>query len=39
MMNKPLMAMFSIKDLVAGRVGTVIPWVILLIIVGLIIIV
>jgi hypothetical protein len=39
LMNKPLMAMFSIKDIVAGSVGTVIPWFILLIIVGFIIIV
>ena len=33
LMNKPLMAMFSIKDIAAGSVGTVIPWLILLIIV------
>ena len=39
LMSKPLMAMFSIKDIVAGSVGTVIPWLILLIIVGFIIIV
>jgi len=39
LMNKPLMAMFSLKDIVAGSVGTVIPWLILLIIVGFIIIV
>ena len=39
LMNKPLMAMFSIKDIAAGSVGTVIPWLILLIIVGFIIIV
>jgi len=39
LMSKPLMAMFSIKDIAAGSVGTVIPWLILLIIVGFIIIV
>jgi hypothetical protein len=39
LMSKPLMAMFSIKDIIAGSVGTVIPWSILLIIVAIIIVV
>ena len=39
LMSKPLMAMFSVKDIVAGSIGTVIPWLILLMIVGFIIIV
>lgn len=39
LMSKTLMAMFSIKDILAGTIGTVIPWLILLIIVGFIIIV
>jgi lipopolysaccharide/colanic/teichoic acid biosynthesis glycosyltransferase len=39
LMSKPLMAMFSIKDIVAGSVGTVVPWCILLIIVAIIIVV
>ena len=34
-----LMPMFSIKNIVAGATGTVIPWTILLIIVGIIIII
>jgi hypothetical protein len=32
-------AMFSMKDIIIGRVGTVIPWVILLLIVAFIIII
>jgi len=39
MMNKQLIAMLSIKDIVAGSIGTVIPWLVLLIIVGFIIVV
>ena len=39
LMDKPLIAMLSIKDIVAGSVGTVLPWIILLLIVGFIIIV
>jgi len=34
-----LMPMFSIKNIVVGATGTVIPWTILLIIVGIIIII
>ena len=34
-----LMPMFSVKNIVAGATGTVIPWTILLIIVGIIIII
>ena len=39
LMNKQLIPMLSIKDIIAGSVGTVIPWLILLIIVGFIIII
>lgn len=34
-----MIPMFSIKDLIVGRIGTVIPWVILLFIVAFIIII
>jgi len=39
LMNKQFIPMLSIKDIIVGSVGTVIPWLILLIIVGFIIIV
>ena len=39
LMQKQLIPMLSIKNIVAGSVGTVVPWVILLILVGLIIII
>jgi hypothetical protein len=38
-MNKQLIPMLSIKDIIVGSIGTVIPWLILLIIVGFIIII
>jgi len=37
--GQSMIPMFSIKDLIVGRVGTVIPWVILLLIVAFIIII
>ena len=37
--GQAMIPMFSIKDLIVGRVGTVIPWVILLFIVAFIIII
>ena len=37
--GQAMIPMFSIKDLIVGRVGTVIPWVILLLIVAFIIII
>jgi hypothetical protein len=36
---KSLMALFSIKDIIEGSIGTVIPWLILLFIIGFIIVV
>ena len=39
LMNKQLIPMLSIKNIIAGSIGTVIPWLILLIIVGFIIII
>jgi hypothetical protein len=38
-MNKQLIPMLSIKNIVAGSVGTVVPWIILLIIVSIIILI
>jgi len=37
--NRQAIPMLSIKDIIIGSVGTVIPWVVLLIIVGFIIVV
>ena len=39
MSSYQLMPMFSVKDIVAGSIGTIIPWIILLIIVGILIII
>lgn len=39
LMNQPMMPMLSIKNIIVGSVGTVIPWVILLFIVCFIIII
>jgi hypothetical protein len=39
LLSSPLIPLFSIKDIIGGAVGTVIPWTILLIIVGFIIII
>ena len=39
LLNKQLIPMLSIKDIIIGSIGTVIPWLILLIIVGFIIII
>lgn len=39
LMNQPMMPMLSIKNIIVGGVGTVIPWVILLFIVCFIIII
>lgn len=39
LMNASLIPMFSIKNIIAGSMGTVIPWIILLIIVAFIIII
>ena len=37
LLGKPLVPMFYPKDIIVGMVGTNIPWIILLIIVGIII--
>jgi hypothetical protein len=37
--KNPMMAMFSIKDIYIGSVGLVLPWIVLLIIVGFIIVI
>ena len=39
LLSSPLIPLFSIKDIIGGAVGTVIPWTILLIIIGFIIII
>lgn len=39
LLRNPLIPLFSIKDIIGGAVGTVIPWTILLIIIGFIIII
>lgn len=39
LMNKQLIPMLSIKNIVAGSVGTVVPWIVLLIIVSIIILI
>lgn len=39
LMSQPMMPMFSIKNIIAGSVGTVLPWIILLLIVSFIIII
>lgn len=39
LLRSPLIPLFSIKDIIGGAVGTVIPWTILLIIIGFIIII
>jgi hypothetical protein len=39
MSSYKMMPMFSIKDIIIGSIGTTIPWIILLIIVGIIIII
>jgi len=39
LMGRQLMPMLSIKNIVAGSVGTVIPWIILLVIVAIIILI
>ena len=39
LMSRPMVPMFDIKGLVVGTIGTVIPWVVLLIIVAFIIVV
>jgi len=39
LMDKQLIPMLSIKDIIVGSIGTVIPWLILLIIVGFIIVI
>lgn len=39
LLSNPVMPMLSIKNIVIGSIGTVIPWTILLIIVGMIIII
>lgn len=39
LMSQPMMPMFSIKDIIVGSIGTVLPWLILLIIVSFIIII
>ena len=39
LMDKPMMPMMPIKNIIIGSVATVIPWFVLLIIVGFIIIV
>ena len=39
MSSVQLMPMFSVKNIVVGSIGTIIPWIILLIIVGILIII
>ena len=39
LLRNPLIPLFSIKDIIGGAIGTVIPWTILLIIIGFIIII
>ena len=39
LMSKQLIPMLSIKDIIVGSIGTVIPWLILLIVIGFIIII
>jgi len=39
LLSNPVMPMLSIKNIAFGSIGTVIPWTILLIIVGIIIII
>jgi hypothetical protein len=39
LMTQPMMPMFSIKNIIVGSVGTLIPWLILLFIVGFIIVI
>jgi hypothetical protein len=39
LMNKQFIPMLSIKNIIAGSVGTVVPWIVLLIIVSIIILI
>jgi hypothetical protein len=39
MSSYQMMPMFSVKDIIIGSIGTTIPWIILLIIVGILIII
>jgi hypothetical protein len=39
LMSRPMVPMFDVKGLVVGTIGTVVPWVVLLIIVGFIIVI